>query len=338
MKNSKYVLLSILLLGWNSLFAQPGKKPAPTEKPPTQKEMEDMMKEAQKAMEEMSPEDKKMMDSMGMKMPDLKSTQKNVAGISDAQLKKAFDDENRIVPEKDAARINMAMATTLNNADVSAYISKTHIAVLGKLPAATKAKALQVLQQANKLNSSVANTAVGLWIDGKPTLALYLMGEACKADPSNAINLNNYAAFLSMSGAEQLALPILVNLNKRYPSNSSILNNITQAWLGLGDIPRAEKYADSTIRIYAYHPQANMAKCLIEESKGNIPAAVEAARKAISKSYSSEKESKLKKLGYSLKDKDVDWDRPMPQDPLGLTKFTWPDFPLDVEQSKPLEM
>jgi Tfp pilus assembly protein PilF len=338
MKNSKYILLSILLLGWYSSFAQPGKKPAPKEKPPTQKEMEDMMKEMQAAMNDISPEDKKAMDSLGIKMPDIKSIQKNVAGISDAQLKKAFDDENRIVPVKDAARINTAMATTLSNADVNAYISKTHVAVLAKLSATTKTKALEILQQANKLRSSVANTAVGLWIDGKPTLALYLMGEACKADPSNAINLNNYAAFLTMSGAEHLALPILVNLNKRYPKNSSVLNNITQAWLGLGDIAKAEKYADSTIRIYAYHPQANMAKCLIEESKGNIPAAIEAAKKAISKSFSTEKENKLKKLGYELKDKDIDWDRPMPQDPMGLGRFKWPEAPLDVEQNKALEL
>jgi hypothetical protein len=129
----------------------------------------------------------------------------------------------------------------------------------------------------------------------------------------------------------------LYNLNKRYPKNSSILNNITQAWLGLGDIPRAEKYADSTIRIYAAHPQANMAKCLIEESKGNIPAAIAAAKKSVSKAYSTEKENKLKKLGYDLKSDDINWDRPMPQDALGLGKFSWPDHPLDVEQNKLLE-
>ena len=46
------------------------------------------MKEMQKAMYEMSPEDKKAMDSMGIKMTDMKSIQKNVAGITDAQLKK----------------------------------------------------------------------------------------------------------------------------------------------------------------------------------------------------------------------------------------------------------
>ncbi|MHB8930081.1 MAG: hypothetical protein ACYC5R_05735 [Melioribacteraceae bacterium] len=333
----KYLLVSILLLVIGAAFAQVKQKPKEKEKPPTQKEMEEMMKEMKDAMDEMSPEDKKAMDSMGIKMPDMKSIQKNVSGITDAQLKKAYEDESRIVPQKDAARISTALAVTLSNGEMSAFINKTHLAVLGKLSANAKTKGAEIFQRVLKLKFSIANTAVGLWMDGKPTLALYLMGEACETDPANGINLNNYASFLTMCGAEELALPILNNLNKRYPKNSSILNNITQAWLGLGDISRAEKYADSTIRIYAYHPQANMAKCLIEESKGNIPAAIEAAKKSISKSFSNEKENKLKKLGYDLKSDDLNWDRPMPQDALGLGKFTWPEYPLDVEQNKLLE-
>lgn len=328
----KYVLLmlAILLVGV-STFAQ--QKPKPKEKPPTQKEMEEMMKEMQNEMDNMSPEDKKMMDSMGIKMPSLKDVPK----FTDKQLADAYENENRIVPQKDVARINSALAVSLSTAGMSAYINNTHQAVLVKLSPATKTKGAEIYQQTIKQKSSAANTAVGLWIDGKPTLALYLMGEACKANPANAINLNNYASILTMCGAEQVALPILSNLNKRYPKNSSILNNITQAWLGLGDIAKAEKYADSTIRIYAFHPQANMAKCLIEESKGNIPAAIAAAKKSISKAYSNEKENKLKKLGYDLKSKDINWDRPMPQDALGLGKFTWPEYPLNVEQNKLLE-
>jgi hypothetical protein len=332
----KKVLLAFsMLVLMNTSFAQT--KTKPVEKPPTQKELEGMMNEMQKAMDEMSPEDKKAMEEMGVKMPDMNSIQNNVSGISDAQLQKAYEDENRIVPEKDLARINSALAITLSNAGMSAFINKTHQEVLQRLSPATKAKGIEVYQQTKNLKESVANTAVGLWIDGKPALALYIQGEVCKEDPSNAINLNNYASFLTMCGAEQKAIPILNNLNIRYPGNSSILNNIAQAWLGLGDIPKAESYADSTIRIYASHPQANMAKCLIEESKGNIPAAIAAAKKSISKSYSSEKENKLKKLGYDLKSEDINWDRPMPRDAMGLDKFTWPEYPLDVEQNKVLE-
>lgn len=295
--------------------------------------MEKMMKEAQMEMDNLDPETLRIMDSMGIKRPSFK----NVPKVSDQQMKEAVENETRIVPKKDAARINTALSVTLTNAEMSAYVNKVYTDVLLKLSPAAKAKGAELYKQIKSLQKSAANTAVGLWMDGKPTLALYIMGEACREDPANTVNLNNYASFLTMCGAEQLALPILNNLNKRFPKNSSILNNIAQAWLGLGDIPRAEKYADSCIRIYANHPQANMAKCLIEESKGNIPAAIAAAKTSIRKAYSVEKENKLKKLGYHLKSEDIDWDRPMPQDGLGLGKFNWPEYPLDVENNKLLE-
>ena len=93
----KIVLIVIILFAASALFAQKTQ----TEKPPTQKEMEEMMKEAQKMMGELSEDDKKMMDSLGIKMPDFKNPPK----VSDKQLAKAWEDENRVVPKKDAARI-----------------------------------------------------------------------------------------------------------------------------------------------------------------------------------------------------------------------------------------
>ncbi|MBK6633598.1 MAG: hypothetical protein IPG38_04130 [Chitinophagaceae bacterium] len=85
-----YFLTSVLVLATAAIFAQAKPKQKSSEKPPTQKEMAEMMKEMQQALDEMSPEDKRMMDSMGIKMPDVKNMQKTVSGISDAQLKKSI--------------------------------------------------------------------------------------------------------------------------------------------------------------------------------------------------------------------------------------------------------
>jgi hypothetical protein len=192
-----------------------------------------------------------------------------------------------------------------------------------------------------KLNSRNAgeagNMAMGLWLAGKAELALYVLGKVCGLDAANADNISNYSAMLSMLGLQHLAIPILNNLNAKYPKNSTLLNNLGQAWFGLGDMGKAEKYLDSAIRIYTYHPQANGTKSLIEESKGNKQGAVEAAKRSIAKAYTLDKEQRLKKLGYKPTNKDLDWDRPMPQDPLGLEKFVWPEYPANVEESKALE-
>ena len=83
MHMKKYILVSLLLIIEATAFAQQTNKKTPAkDKPPTQKEVNDMMKEMQEAMDDISPEDKKMMDSMGIKMPDMKKATKDISGIS----------------------------------------------------------------------------------------------------------------------------------------------------------------------------------------------------------------------------------------------------------------
>src|SRR5690606_17699375 len=107
---------------------KPGTK---QEKPPTQKEMEEMMKEARKMMGELSEEDKKMMDSLGIKMPDFKNTPK----VSDKQLAEAWEDEKRIVPKRDAARI-ASMPKVVTAARMETYIAAIQKKITGTLDAA----------------------------------------------------------------------------------------------------------------------------------------------------------------------------------------------------------
>ncbi len=323
----------MLLLVIGAAFAQT--KPKPKEKPPTQSEMEKMAKEAQMEMDKMDPETLRMMDSMGIKRPSFK----NVPKVSDKQMKEAWDNENRIVPKKDVVRI-AAIPKTITDARMGAYITSIQNKAAALLKPEVKNMADKIysyIKSKSKNNAEAGNMATGLWIAGKPQIAYYTLGKICADDPTNTDNLSNYASMLSMLGAQQLAIPILNNLNAKFPKNSTLLNNLGQAWFGLGEIAKAEKYLDSVIRIYAYHPQANYTKSFIEESKGNTAAATEAVKRSIKKSYSKEKENRLNKLGYKLKDDDLNWDFPMPQDPLGLEKFKWPDYPKNVTESEVLE-
>jgi tetratricopeptide (TPR) repeat protein len=214
-----------------------------------------------------------------------------------------------------------------------------HTGVITKLTSSERTEAETVYQSIKqKPDINAGNAAIGFWIQGRPLLATWLMGKVCQDDPGNIDHINNYAAMLTMSGAEQAALPILQNLNKRFPKNSTLLNNLGQAWFGLGDTDKALRYLDSAILIYAYHSQANYTKSLIAENKGNTAAAVEALIRSIKKSHSMDKENKLKKLGKKLSGKDVDFPFPMPQDPLGLEKFAWPAYPLSINESRLQEL
>src|SRR5665647_1805046 len=330
--NRHLLILIILFSGFIAL----GQAKAQTKaKAQSQSEMQDMIKEMQKAMDELSPDDKKMMDSMGVKMPSING----MPQFTDQQLQNASNQSESVIPNKDITRITKALSVSVSDTEMGAYIDKVNALVTKKMAPdfiASSEKIYNSISQNSSLPHAVSQYAVGVLIEGRSMLALYLLGKSCKK-LTDADNLNNYAAVLTNFGAEQLAIPILNNLNTHFPQNSTILNNIGQAWFGLGDIEKATEYLDKAIRIYAYHPQANFTKCLIEESKGNIMGAIQAAKFSIKRGYSLQKANKLEKLGYKLKSDDLDWNPPMPKDELGLAKFKWPAYPKNVEESKLLE-
>ena len=331
----KLLLFSICVL-FSISYTQSQTKTKPAKKAPEQQDIQQMMKDAQKELDSMSPEDKKMLENMGVKMPSMNS----MPQLTDQQIQNASNGSESIVPVKDVARINKALSISLSDAEMAAYIDKVNILVTKKMKPDYVTRADEIYNSISQNSTSpyaVSQYAIGVLIEGQPMLALYLLGKSSRKLP-DADNLNNYAAVLTNFGAEQLAIPILNNLNTHYPQNSTILNNIGQAWFGLGDIEKADENIDKAIRIYAYHPQANFTKCLIEESKGHIPQAVEAATKSIKYGYSPKKASKLEKLGYKLKSEDVDWEPSLPHDDLGLAKFKWPAYPQNVEESKLLEL
>jgi tetratricopeptide (TPR) repeat protein len=333
MKN-KIITLIVLVLPL-LLMAQPGKKPKPKEKPPTQTEMEKMMKEAQIEIDNIDPETLRMMDSMGIKRPSLK----NVPKVSNKQLADAWEAESLLVPKKDLVKI-AAIPKTITDARIGAYITSIQNKSVAFLKPQVKTIADKIYSYI-KLNSKnsfeAGNMVMGLWMAGKCEMAYYTLGKICADDPANTNNLSNYASMLSMLGAQHLAIPILNNLNAKLPKNSTLLNNLGQAWFGLGEIAKAEKYLDSAIRIYAYHPQANLTKAAIEESKGNTAKAKEALLKSIKHSYTKEKEDMLRKLGHEIKIKDLRLPFKPGPDPLGLEKFKRPDYPTSLTELKTLK-
>lgn len=327
-------MLMLLLLCSISVTAQ--KKPVKKDPPPSQKEMNEMMKEMEDAFNNMSPEEKRFMDSMGIKMPSVKQMKKN----ADFAMANATLQPEVLVPKRDAVRIAAISKLPLTKTTLPVYMQSVYQKLQSRFPSSMILKADELYNSIMAKYGStmaVANAAVGLWAFGKAAPALLLMSKACVEDPGNTDCLNNFAAMLSMSGGEQLALPLLNYLNKQHPQNSTILNNIAHAWFGLGDITMASKYIDSTIRLCAWHPQANQIKAAIAESKGNKTQAINALKQSISRMYTPEKERALNNLGYELKSEDILWGPRNAPDQLGLSKFEFPSFPKSVEECEDAE-
>ncbi len=292
----KRFLLSavVVLFTIQPLLSQTKPKPKQKETAPTQKEMEEMMKEAQKAMDGLDPKAKRMMDSLGIKIPSFN----NLPNVTDQQLADAAEEDERVIPSKKTELIAKLPKKTLTNAELASFVRTTNSSIAGLITPKSKALAEKAIVQFKNdpyYGAMIASTANGMWIMGLKQPAVYLMGKATEVLP-NADNYNNYAAYLTMTGAGHMAIPVLEKLNRAHKNNSTVLNNLGQAWLQLGDADKANKYLDSAIRVYANHPQANYTKCLILESEGKTAEAVVALKRSLKHSVTKSKLEKLDKL------------------------------------------
>lgn len=323
MKQSIFFLL-LMLFG---LFTQGQSKPR---KPPTQQEMDAMKAQMQKAMDKLTPEQRKQMEEMGIRLPTGEQLDNALAIAS------ANPDARGGFPKLNAKKI-AAIPATPTAATLPGFLGRLNNAVESRLGTTMDRQAtalLEAMKEKTKDPSALGKGAVGFWLAGKPEWALLVTGKLSAMDPSNAENLNNYAALLTMMDAQHMAVPVLQFLDKTYPGDPTILANLGQAWFGLGDIKKSEQYLDSALRIFPKHSQANNTKSQIQEERGDKKGAAESLEKSLETGYEPEKEERLRRLGYPVE--DVSWPFHIPQDPLGFNQFSWPEFPLDVEAADTL--
>ena len=325
----QFFLVTITLLFVANLFAQ--KKTNPT----TTAEVEARMKDAQQQLDKLTPEQKKMMEQMGMK-PNVPSMP---AGASDDDVKAAVSGGIG-VPSKNATLIAAIPKTIITEENLPAYLADVNKYISGHLSNEGKAAGETFytgLQVAGYDVIAIANNATGLWINGDLEPATYIMGKVAATDSKNTDNLSNLAAMLSMAGAPHMAIPILDFLVKKYPDNTTILNNLGQAWFYLGETDKANAQLDKVVKAFAYHPQANQTQCLILQSKGKTTQAIEKMKNSMQHSVTLAKINTLRKMGYKLKGSDMRKPFKPDPNPLGLKNIIRPEAPTDYNSELKLK-
>jgi hypothetical protein len=265
-----------------------------------------------------------------------------ISDVSEKTIRPGNEEGNQSgIPKRDVARINSIPIKTLTNTELINYVQKVYTVIDKNISASQKKYAKELYDNVNAKGKSpgkTGNIAVLCWLAESTDMAIWIMGKACMDDPSNIDNLNNYASFLSMVGGEHLAVPILQNLLARFPRNTTLMNNLGQAWYGLGDKDNAKQYASGTLFIMAAHPYANEMVCGIAEAENKPDESIEALKKSIKEDYTTEKEAELTRKGYRVKFEDVDFKYPVKASPLGIEKFlnSVPDYPFEGGESAQL--
>jgi hypothetical protein len=256
-----------------------------------------------------------------------------MTGVTEADLKKQKENKERIIPVKDDARINAVLKRPLAEGEVKKFCKAVHEAVKKQMSPALIKQAetfYAKLKSSNSTASSLGNGAIGCYLNNLTQHSIYILGRVCSEENIDANNINNYAALLTNHGVEEGSIPLLNYLHKKYGKDPFVYSNLSIAWMGLGDIKTADKYADSCIRYFPDRShQAHYVKCIVEETNGNHQAAVEQLQKSTGQVYSAVKEAQLRKWGSKLHSSHRQ--KKLPPDALGLSKFVFPEFPLTLE-------
>lgn len=289
---------------------------------PTPAQMQEAMRQMQRELDKLTPQQRKMLEQAQRQMGE--------------QVAPGADDAEIGVPARDATRLAMVSRQPLTGTQL-----KAHIAALQ--PKLRRALAPEALRRAEfvedvqrkaggDLTARLRAAANGLAAWGAWPDATFLMGKVALAS-GNAQDLNNLAAFLTMQKASQAALPILITLDTRYPNNSTILNNLGQAWFELGETKEAERVLLLAVRRNSNHPQANVTKSRIEEAHGDRQAAQASMHAAVRGGYSEDKEQRLRRLGGRLAAEDVRGKLGGPGHPLGLSDLAPQAYPSNAAET-----
>ena len=275
-------------------------------------EQEKMIAEAKKNKED-AETIKSMEDDlaqMKQQMAMMEKAGKSIATIPSAMMKKAEyqvkkENENpsSIIPSKKTALLKTLPIDGLSKTQLPVYLTNLHNELKQKLPAERVADVQKIITGLKNDLAQIAYTGVAAWYSNSPAQAALLMSYAASKSPADANTLNNYGAILNLCGLEHKSIPILKYVLVSHPDNSTVLNNLGQAYTGLGDTPTAMMYFRRCIQQSPNHPEANATAAKIAEANGDMEQALEYTEQSLRGAYSEERAEyfRNKKKGCNIK-------------------------------------
>ncbi len=295
----KYFLSPLLLLLISvALSAQSGKN----QKRNTASQQAKLNEEMEKAMQNMTPEQREQMKKI---MP----------GIMPAMLENANEyrypeitNNKELLYRKDMARINGIPKKKLAQADILVYTNNLFSKIMAKGDAAEIAIIKNVTAK-GKDAAHFGNAAILCMLQGHSQAAMGLSMKAVQTDPTNANWQNNMASLLSQYGYAEQAIPVLQKLRNEFDDNSTVLNNLAQAWFSLGALDSAKYFAAASIKSNPLNPDAMLCGGVIDEAEGNTESATEKYTQAMAQSPDGFTESLVKNSAGQNGIDDINFDK-----------------------------
>jgi tetratricopeptide (TPR) repeat protein len=271
-------------------------------------ELEKQIAEA-KASKEDAETIKGMEAQLSMLKQQLQMIQKlsgTVSKVSTRDIQEVIDNNDPDAPKK-FPKSNPALLESLpklsSKAAVTSYVNDLHNQFLKKVNPELITSFKQIETQLEKDILKMEASALAAWYNEAPSQAILLMTKAAANPKASDLILNNLAAVLNMGSLENKSLPILKYLENIYPNNAMVLNNLGQAYTGLGELNSAMMCFGRCIQQEPNHPQANYTAGEIELSRGNTAAATQHFKNSLNGAYTDEADRRVR---FVEPDMDID--------------------------------
>lgn len=175
------------------------------------------------------------------------------------------------IPVKNFRKLSAIPVTPPTRQQMLSQVAKMEIA----LKKSVSPQLVQEVEQfeAAKSVKEIQQASIGGWYNNNPQAALLLNMKAVQKGPDDIASWNNLAAQYNMTGMEHLAVPILQNLITQKPNSAVLLNNLGQAYLGMGELNKAIQHLERCLKIDDLHPEANHSMAMIKTHLKDIEGA-----------------------------------------------------------------
>lgn len=233
-------------------------------------------------------------------------------------------------PVKDTRRLQLIPLRAPTFIEMTDAIKATKKKLEAVLPKTMVEEVKTIAAQQNP--AQLEKTALAAFYNEQQAAALLMELHGALTWPDDVAPWNNLAAMMNMSGLEHKAIPVLMHLLEKEPNNSILLNNMGQAYLGLGDMNTAASFLQKCLEADPMHPEANRSMGIIryiqkqyDEGSAYFEKELEIAYRQSSMALLRSKNKaaniyQLRKKRGSLPHKDF-------FDEIQLGKFRMPDFP-----------
>ena len=229
--------------------------------------------------------------------------------------------DNRKLPERNNVLLGQLPKKTLTRNELATYLNTLDAQLNQKIKSTSADSAKSTIKQLGNDGTKLSYAAIVAWYKNDVESAVMLASKAATLSLDNDAALSNCAAIFTMAGLENKAIPILKVLLQREPNSSTVLNNIGQAYTGLGEVDTAMYYFGRCIKIAPTHPEANNTATIICIKKGQTEQAKKYCKQSLQGGLTSEAVR-----SYSLLYKDDDIEKLIDIEPWKSYPFNEHDF------------